>query len=153
MVRPVNAQPELARMLAALRLIVVTLAAGVALFLAYVAWDHYAGGGAGEMPGRSLLTWVAVGLALVNVATCGTIRAVMLRAAREAYAREDVRAFVGKYQAATIVWCAGLEGAGLMAGVAFLLEGRVLSLALAAFLACWILFSIPTRGRLDSLLE
>jgi hypothetical protein len=140
-------------MIFTLRIVVVFLAFGVLAFLAVAAWMHYGDGQGEKKPGEGLLTWIAVGLAVVNAIVFAVLRMAMTRAARGMYQQGDVQGAMQKYQGATIVWCAGLEGAGFFAGVAFFLEGHVLTLALAGFLALMILFSIPTRGKVDASLE
>jgi len=58
--------------------------------------------------------------------------------------------FFAILQTQRILGAALLEGAALFAGVTYLLEGRVVLLAVAVLLACSILFLLPTRASLES---
>ncbi len=60
--------------------------------------------------------------------------------------------FRSKYLTAILVAAAGVEAAGLLAGAAYLLEGRILALVAGGICALAILASLPTQRRVNDLL-
>lgn len=148
--RPVDKHPELAAMLRVLRIITYALIAGVLLFVGIV---HFRGMAGLDHDGTPLVTYVSAGAAVLAVFVFSFVRLAMVRGARDKYARSDVAGFVQGYQSATITWFAGLEGPAFFATIAYMLEGRALSLAVAGTMVLLMAASIPTRERVNSLLD
>ncbi len=148
--RPVDKHPELRNMLKVLRIITFMLISGVLFFFGVVWFKDLA---TKDHEGTPLLTYLAAGAAVVAVFVFLFVRLAQVRAARDKYARGDVPGFVGGYQAATIVWFAGLEGPAFFNGVAWMVEGQTLSPIVAGALVLLMIASIPTQDRVNNLLE
>ena len=151
--KPLEKHPELARMVRVLRIVVYTLGLGLALFLGVVSYLHYGAGHDTPPEDAGLLTNVALLAGGMIILAMGFVRMQLTKAALEAWSREDVEGFQQKYAQAVLFGSAGIEGAGLFLGTAFLLEKDPMTLT--AGVLCWLLVlsAVPTRNRVNGLLE
>ncbi len=139
-------------MLTTLRIIVAALALGLAGFLAFAYWWHEISGPRDVPEFASFLSWVAVALALTQPIVFTFTRMALAREALQKYRKDDIGPFRKGYMAAVIVGAAGIEGGGLLAAVAYFLEGRVVALGAAALCVVILLLSFPSRRSLDNLI-
>jgi len=151
--KPVDRHPELAQMVRVLRIVVGTVALGLFAFLAVVVYRHFGLGDDQPPEGAGLLTSVALAGAGISIVVSGLVRATLVRTACAAYRKKDVPAFQQKYASAVIVGTAGSEGAGLLLCVAFMLDKDVMALTAAGICLLLVLFAMPTRDRVNHMLE
>jgi hypothetical protein len=130
-----------------LRIIAGALLLGVIMFLAvafFIVWARQKEGNPPPVEGPPLLTWVAVGLLVMNA----VLSVVMLRIGL----RSNPAGLPG-VQSALIMALAPLEAAGLMGGIAYLQEARPLALVVAGLALLLMLAHFPTDRRVQALLD
>lgn len=160
-----NAQPgTMDAAVRTLQIIVMALAAGVFTFGLVVFLRP--GGGLKPFDPQAIISIVMAVVALTLIPARFIVPATILRGGRERIARgrESVttRRSAGTpipdseqakllmlLQTTTIVGAALLEGAAFANLTAFMLEGQVYSLVLAALMLVGILLAIPTRNRVE----
>lgn len=151
--RHVAASAELRKMLWVLQLIVAVVHVGLLAFLAATAWWHH-GPRAPEFPEHaSYFTYVAVALGFTQPLVFTVVRMALARQAAQAYDPADSGRFRAKYIAAVIVGAAGIEAAGLLSAVAYLLEGRLAALIAGGVCALVLLLAIPTQRGVDKVID
>lgn len=158
-----EAQREVRQILAVLRIIVLSLAMGVVAFLVVALtrqpseppeqpklWMYMAG-----LAGMALLTQMVVPrvlfMAIRRKIAQGTWQPQNKRGIRPPQTDEGL--LMAALQSKTIVGCALLEGAGFANVFAFMSEGRLTSVVIAAFLIVMIAAHFPLRMRVDAWLE
>jgi len=151
--KPLDEHPELGQTLRAMRILVRTIAAGLAIFLGVVAYLHYGQGQDTPPENAGLLTNVALAVAGLLVVGSGMVRTLMMRKALAAWAEGDIRGFQQRYTAAVIAAAAMIEGAGFLLATAFLVEKNVMALTAGVLCLLVLLAAVPTRGKLNMLLE
>lgn len=123
---------------------------------------HVGNNGRGLAPPQQIpiVTWVAVAVFAVEAPLSFVMPKVMTRSAirrivdgKPVTVREGVQPapvvvqLAAMYQTAMIVGLALLEGAGFLAGVAYLLEAEPVSLGIAAVVAALMIARFPLAGR------
>lgn len=107
-------------------------------------------------PPTPILTWLAAGMALMELGVRAVIPDLI---ARQAIARmqgsldDSVQSqlrLATVYQTRLIIGMALCEGATFFALIAWLIEGDVLAIGTAGFLILVMLSAFPTRGRVES---
>jgi len=151
--KSLDAHPQLASMLRVLRIMVIAIAAGLALFLGIVAWLHFAQGQDQPPEGAGLLTNLALALAGIAILGVTLVRSSLVRSALAAWRADDAQVFQQKYATAVILGAVGIEGAGFLLAVAFLLEKDVMAFTAACICLLLILISLPSRNRLEAMLS
>lgn len=147
--KPVDEHPRIGTMVRTLRIIVIALCVGLGAFLAYVAFLAPA---PEENPGP-LLAWVALAVVGLQIPVWIVLRVTMLRKARDAYSRGEIEEFSQRYSAATIVLAAMIEGPGLLATIAYMLNREPVALGVAGGCLFFLILMIPSEGRVNALLE
>ena len=161
-----------------LRIVILALLVGVLGFTAFVGYRAATGaGGLMDEPSEVPLTPLLVGIAVVQAILFGVVRSGMLARARKriaegtwnpqnpwaratgplsnasfAQAGDQGRVFQA-WMGATLVGCAGLEGAALLCLVGALLEGSSLGLVAGGGVALLLAFQIPTNTGVDRWLQ
>lgn len=151
--KSLEAHPELVTMVKVLRIIVFGIAIGLALFLGVVAYLHWVAGNDQPPEGAGLLTNISLALAGMVILGVTLVRSSLVRAAMAAWREGDVVQFRQKYGSAVILGVAGIEGAGFLLCVAFLLEKDVMAFTAACICLLLILVGLPSRNRVEALLE
>jgi hypothetical protein len=142
-----------------LQVIVTLLASGVFAFAAAVTFL-----GAQQPPAEPFLTYVAAGCAILAIVMWGVVPGILVSRGRQAIVAGqplqlktkppgaeqagDVGSLANVYLLRTIVAVAILRGGAFFNLVAYLLEGRVLSLIVAGILWVMILMHVPGSNKL-----
>jgi len=165
--RPTEEHPVLLKGLKTLQIIVGAMLAGILIFsliLMFGVKPPEKEPAEGALP----LTWLLIGFGAIEVVMVLVLRGVLLGNVRRniaagswtapggvsAYgAAGDAGKIFHSYQVATIVTAAGMEAGALMSLVAYLLEGQPAALIAAGVFGLLLALQMPTRGRLDHLLE
>ena len=151
--RPTDTHPELRTMLKLLRIIVGSIALGLAAFLGFGAWWHEGPSTRAVPESASYLTYVAVALGATQPIVFALTRMALVGEALRAFRADDIAPFRAKYMAAVIVGAAGIEAGGLLSAVAYFLEGRIAALAAGLFCVLCLLLSLPSRRGVDNLID
>ncbi len=151
--RPVAASPELQQMVKVLKIIVGGLTVGVVAFLGYAAYVQLGPTPPDPAPEATMMTYILVVLALTQPVIFTVLRLVVTRQAIDIYSAKDVGPFRQKYSVAVIAGAAGTEAAGLMAGIAYLLEGQTPALGVGALCVVLLLLQFPSRSKVDGLID
>lgn len=147
--KPVDEHPELRSMVRVLRIIVGFLCVGFGGFLGYLVFLH-------EWPlepADELLAWISIALVGSMIPVWVILRFTLVRKARDAYDDDDVGDFRQRYQSATIVLAALIEGPGLFAAIAYMLTESPVALGVACGCLFALLTMIPSEARVNGLLE
>jgi hypothetical protein len=113
----------------------------------------------GDLPILSIVALVMLGisvllsLVLPNMILRGTMQRIAAGAPMATQYAGDENRLLQARQKITIVACALLEPAGMMASIAYLLEGQSFALTTAAVVVAFMLFQFPTQGRVRAWLE
>lgn len=151
--KPLDRHPELGQGIHTLRILVRAMALGLGCFLGVVAYLHYGQAQDTSPEGSGLLTSLALALAGLLVVSTPMVRQTLMRRAQAAWTVNDLPGFQRKYAAAVILGAAMVEGAGLLLGVAFLIEKDPMALTAAVLCLLILLAAVPSLGKLDALLE
>jgi hypothetical protein len=154
-----------------LQIIVAALAGGLGMFFLVVVFIASAGQ-RGVGGGSLLITYLAIGAALIAMCVALVLPGVIAAKQRQAIASgkaaltsqlrhalpptaefRDLASLVVAYHTRVIIYGALLEGAGFFNLIAYMLERQTLSLVIAGFLLLTILSQIPTTSRLESWIE
>jgi hypothetical protein len=154
------------KVLPTMQIIVGALTAGVVMFLVTVLLIGPANGGP---PVDPFITYLGVGFSLIVGVTWivvprligGQLRRsivdgrwrTMTPVGSNAEVLGDVPALTSAYQTRMIISCAMLEGIAFLNLVAYMLERRPISLAVAGILILMLLGHFPTFGRVRNWLE
>lgn len=154
---PQEELPDLKPLLFPMRIVLYALMLGVFVFGGVAVYlVNFAGKGP-LAPMNHLLSWVAVGIAAVVVPMQAIIPGTIVAAARQRLARTtelaEISGLIAAYRSKLIVGAALCEGAAFMALQAYLLEGDVLLLPLAALFVLLIAARVPTAPGLASWLD
>lgn len=136
------------------QLIVEAMVAGLALFLVVAVAVRSASGGFNMSFADEPLVVVALALAGGNLLTSVVLGRLFLQQLRQAYSgqpvgEDDLGDLAAQYNKRLLIMAALLEGAGLFAGVAALITGSLLALALQGLMVLGLLLSLPSRGKFE----
>lgn len=133
-----------------LQIIVGSLILGVLLFTGFLLWS----GAAAQPPRGKLLSFMAAGIATINVILHVSIPMVIQRAAlANRSVGSGLSTLLGVYVTRTIIACALLEGAAIFSLVAVQTEHRRWVFAITAGLLVLMFMQFPTRTRIEQWLE
>lgn len=154
---PQEELPDLRPVVAPMRIIVFALILGVLVFGGVAIYlVNFAGNGP-LAPMNHLISFVAVGLAVIVTVMQAIVPGAIVAATRQRLARTtevaEVSGLIAAYRSKLIVGAALCEGAAFMALQAYLLEGDLWLLPLAAFLTLLIAARIPSASGLAAWLD
>jgi hypothetical protein len=140
-----------------MRVVIFALVMGVLVFGGIAVYlVNFAGNGP-LAPMNHLISWVAVGVAVVALIMQAILPGTIVAAARQRLARitevSEESGLIAAYRSKMIVGAALCEGAAFMALQAYLLEGDLWLLPLAAVMTLLIAARIPSASGLASWLD
>jgi hypothetical protein len=154
---PQDELPDLGPIVFPLRIILVGLIVGVAIFAAIVVYlVNFAGNGPfAQMNG--LMTWVTVGFAVIMGIMQAFIPNAMVAAARRRLAQTtelaELAGLIMAHRSKTIVGAAMCESIAFMALISYMLEGDFWLLGIASLFTLMIAVRLPTANGLAAWLE
>jgi hypothetical protein len=142
-----------------MQIIAFSLVLGPAIMLAVVVAIR-AGRNAAPPPPTPLVSYVLLGFAAMMIMPFAIVPNMAAAGARQRLIQgrvlndDDIHAILcNVYQTRMIIGSAMLEGAAMAQFIAYLVEGRMVSLVVGGLLLAGLVLQFPTRGRVETWIE